>query len=97
MSDQTVLTKIAIFKGKQVRKTIHNNEWWFSVVDVCGVLTESIDAGAYWRKFKQRLLEEGSEVVTNCHGLKGKVQFVPSLILRAIRVSRVWTNCPYPY
>ena len=70
MSEQTVLTKIAVFKGKQVRKTIHNNEWWFSVVDVCGVLTESIDAGAYWRKLKQRLLEEGSEVVTNCHGLK---------------------------
>ena len=70
MSEQTALIKIAVFKGKQVRKTIHNNEWWFSVVDVCGVLTESVDAGAYWRKLKQRLSEEGSEVVTNCHGLK---------------------------
>ena len=70
MSDQTTLTKIAVFKGKQIRKVIHNNEWWFSVVDVCGVLTESVDAGAYWRKLKQRLSEEGSEVVTNCHGLK---------------------------
>ncbi|HCW06996.1 MAG TPA: phage antirepressor protein, partial [Cytophagales bacterium] len=48
-------TKIAIFKGKEIRKTIHNDEWWFSVVDVCAVLTESIDAGAYWRKLKQRL------------------------------------------
>ena len=64
------LTKIAVFKGKKVRKTIHNNEWWFSVVDVCGVLSESVDAGAYWRKLKQRLKEEGSEVVTFCHGLK---------------------------
>jgi prophage antirepressor-like protein len=63
-------TKIAIFKGKQVRKTIHNNEWWFSVVDVCEVLTDSIDAGAYWRKLKQRLSEESNEVVTFCHGLK---------------------------
>src|SRR4030066_710255 len=63
-------TKIAIFRGKQVRKAIHNNEWWFSVVDVCGALTESPDAGAYWRKLKQRLKEEGSEVVTFCHGLK---------------------------
>ncbi len=63
-------TKIAIFKGKEVRKTLHKNEWWFSVVDVCGVLTDSADAGAYWRKLKQRLNEEGSEVVTNCHGLK---------------------------
>ena len=63
-------TKIAIFKGKKVRKTIYNNEWWFSVVDVCGALTDSIDSGAYWRKLKQRLKEEGSQVVTNCHGLK---------------------------
>ena len=63
-------TKIAIFKGRGVRKTIHNNEWWFSVVDVCGVLAESADSGAYWRKLKQRLKEEGSEVVTFCHGLK---------------------------
>jgi len=63
-------TKIAIFKGKQIRKKIHNGEWWFSVVDVCYALTESVDAGAYWRKLKQRLIEEGSEVVTFCHGLK---------------------------
>jgi prophage antirepressor-like protein len=63
-------TKIAVFKGKQIRKTIHKNEWWFSVVDVCGALAESPDAGAYWRKLKQRLKEEGSEVVTFCHGLK---------------------------
>ncbi len=62
--------KIAIFQKKEIRKTIHNNEWWFSVVDVCGILTESLDAGAYWRKLKQRLKKEGSEVVTNCHGLK---------------------------
>jgi DNA-damage-inducible protein D len=63
-------TKIAVFRGKAIRKTIYKNEWWFSVVDVCGVLTESPDAGAYWRKLKQRLKEEGSEVVTFCHGLK---------------------------
>lgn len=63
-------TKLAIFKGKEIRKTINNNEWWFSVVDVCGVLTDSVDAGAYWRKLKQRLNKEGSEVVTFCHGLK---------------------------
>ncbi len=63
-------TKIAVFKGKEIRKTIHNNEWWFSVVDVCEALTESPDAGAYWRKLKQRLKKEGSQVVTFCHGLK---------------------------
>ncbi len=63
-------TNIVVFKGKEIRKTIYNNEWWFSIVDVCAVLTESTDAGAYWRKLKQRLREEGSEVVTLCHGLK---------------------------
>lgn len=63
-------SNIAVFKGKDIRRTLHNNEWWFSIVDVCGVLTESADAGAYWRKLKQRLRKEGSEVVTFCHGLK---------------------------
>ncbi len=63
-------TKIAVFRGKEIRKTINKNEWWFSVVDVCEALTKSSDAGAYWRKLKQRLKEEGSEVVTFCHGLK---------------------------
>lgn len=64
------IAKIVLFKGAKIRKTLFNNEWWFSVVDICAVLTESSDPGAYWRKLKQRLLEEGSEVVTNCHGLK---------------------------
>lgn len=40
------------------------------MVDVCEALTDSVDPGAYWRKLKQRLIEEGSEVVTFCHGLK---------------------------
>jgi hypothetical protein len=63
-------TKIALFNGREIRKILHNSEWWFSVADVCGALTDSVDAGAYWRKLKQRLTEEGSEVVTFCHGLK---------------------------
>jgi prophage antirepressor-like protein len=61
---------LAVFQEKTIRHTWHNEEWWFSVADVCGVLTDSADAGAYWRKLKQRLAAEGSEVVTNCHGLK---------------------------
>ncbi len=66
-------TKIAIFKGKKVRKTIHNNEWWFSVVDVVQALTDQTDnttARKYWNKLAQRLRDEGSEVVTFCHQLK---------------------------
>lgn len=67
-------TKIRLFEEQKVR-TVWNaeeEEWYFSVVDVCNVLAESAskDPGAYWRKLKQRLKAEGSEVVTNCHGLK---------------------------
>ena len=62
--------KLIIFENKKIRSAWHNDEWWFSVVDVCAVLTESLDAGAYWRKLKQRFKEEGSQVVTNCHDLK---------------------------
>jgi prophage antirepressor-like protein len=64
------LTKISIFNEKQIRKILFNNEWHFSVVDVCAALVESPDPGAYWRKLKQRLVAEGSEVVKFCHGLK---------------------------
>ncbi|WP_338583031.1 Bro-N domain-containing protein [Mycoplasmopsis cynos] len=51
---------------------IAKKEWYFSIVDVVGALTDSKDAGAYWRKLKQRLKEEGSKVVTSCHALKLK-------------------------
>ncbi|MCK5437919.1 MAG: Bro-N domain-containing protein [Desulfobulbaceae bacterium] len=63
-------TKLAVFKNKEIRRTLHNNEWWFSVVDVCGALTDSPDSYVYWKKLKRRLNAEGSEVVTYCHGLK---------------------------
>ncbi len=61
---------LVVFQEKAIRRTWHNGEWWFSVIDVCGVLSDSPDAGAYWRKLKQRLGADGSEVVTFCHGLK---------------------------
>jgi len=62
--------KLVVFKGMEIRRTLHDNEWWFSVADVCRALTGSADAGAYWRKLKQRLNAEGNEPVTFCHGLK---------------------------
>ena len=66
--------EIKIFEGNQIRSVWDNDkeEWYFSVVDVVGTLIDSKDPGAYWRKLKQRLKEEGSEVVTFCHGLKLK-------------------------
>jgi len=64
-------TRIAIFKGKEVRKTIHNNEWWFSVVDAVEVLTESVNPRDYWYKMKVRVKdEEGLELSTICRQLK---------------------------
>ena len=67
--------EIQLFEERKVR-TVWDDEqekWYFSVVDVCGVLTDSKDAltaRKYWNKLKQRLKEEGNETVTNCHQLK---------------------------
>ena len=63
---------IQLFEERKVR-TVWDDEtekWYFAIVDVVAILTESVDAAAYWRKLKQRLKAEGNETVTNCHGLK---------------------------
>lgn len=62
--------KLVVFQDKKIRRLLVNDEWFFSVVDVVAALTDSLDLGAYWRKLKQRLTAEGSQVVTFCHGLK---------------------------
>ena len=64
--------KIQLFEDKRIRTAWDEakEEWFFSIVDVIAVLTDSKDPAAYWRKLKQRMREEGSETVTNCHGLK---------------------------
>lgn len=63
---------IKLFDEKTIRTQWDEEQekWYFSIVDVCEVLTESVDPTAYWRKLKQRLKAEGNETVTNCHGLK---------------------------
>ncbi len=65
-------TAIQVFDDKKVRSIwdAEQEKWYFSIVDMVTVLTDSIDPTAYWRKLKQRLKEEGNETVTNCHGLK---------------------------
>jgi hypothetical protein len=65
-------THIAIFNGKSIRRKLVNNEWFFSVIDIVGVLSESDDPRNYWKVLKHRLNEEGSEVVTFCNQLKLK-------------------------
>ena len=63
---------IKVFEEKKVRTVWDDEteEWYFSVVDVVSVLTESVDGRKYWNKLKQRLKEEGNQTVTNCHQLK---------------------------
>ena len=64
--------KIKLFESKKIRTAWNEDEeeWYFSVVDVVDVLTDSTNPSTYWRKLKQRLKQEGNETVTNCHGLK---------------------------
>ena len=66
------MSNIKVFEDKKIRTLWNEQEedWYFSVTDVCEALTDSVDPVAYWRKLKQRLKEEGNETVTNCHGLK---------------------------
>lgn len=62
---------VAVFKGKQVRRTLHENEWWFSVVDVVGALTDSANPRDYWFKMKIReKAEAGVELSTVCRQLR---------------------------
>ena len=94
-------TKLKLFNEKTVR-TVWNTdeeEWYFSVVDVVAILTDSADPTAYWRKLKQRLKAEGNETVTNCHGLKmraadGKMRMTD--VLNTKGVLRLVQSIPSP-
>jgi hypothetical protein len=76
MTDTNNKKFIAIFNNEPVRRVWLEKEekWMFSVVDIIKILTDSIDPGAYWRKLKERLKDEGNESVTKCHGLKLKAR-----------------------
>jgi len=74
MTDE-ISTKIALFKGKQIRKTLYNGEWWFAVNDIIEALIDSSDPAQYFKRLKQR--DEELAKLTD----KGVVQFVPPLML----------------
>ncbi len=64
-------THIVLFKDKKIRRTLHENRWFFSVVDIIAVLTDSKNPAVYWRVLKKRLSDEGSDqTVTKCNALK---------------------------
>lgn len=70
--NEPVKNELQLFEDQKIRVAwdAAREEWYFSIVDVVTVLTNSTDPTAYWRKLKQRLKAEGNETVTNCHGLK---------------------------
>lgn len=72
MKKQSKTKAIAIFEGHKIRRLWNEEKelWHFSVVDVVGVLSGSVDARNYWKVLKNRLKKEGSEVVTKCNQLK---------------------------
>lgn len=74
MSDnnKSMNDKIQLFEDKRIRTAWdeEKEEWYFSIVDVIGVLTESPNPQTYWRVMKKRLKDEGNETVTNCNALK---------------------------
>jgi DNA-damage-inducible protein D len=66
------MSNTKLFEEKKVRSQWdeENEKWYFAIVDVIAILTESKNPQIYWRVMKNRLLEEGNETVTNCNGLK---------------------------
>ena len=83
-----MITKIAVFKGKKVRKTIHNNEWWFSVIDVVEVLTESERPRKYWNDLKKKLISEGYIEVSEKIGQLKQQHRTEKCVLRIVQIQK---------
>jgi len=89
------LIKLAVFQGKQIRKIIHEGEWWFAVIDVVEVLTESPTPRQYWGKIKKREFTDlqlspvwvqlklaavdGKKYATDCANTKGLFRIIQSI------------------
>jgi DNA-damage-inducible protein D len=75
MHDKEIAGEIAVFKGERIRRVWDEKDkgWFFSVIDVVQALIQQLDHGAarnYWKVLKNRLIKEGSKVVTKCNQLK---------------------------
>ncbi len=73
-AERTLRNEMQLFEGCEIRSlwSAEDEDWYFSIVDVIAVLTESKNPQAYWRVLKKRLFDEGNQTVTNCNGLKMK-------------------------
>jgi DNA-damage-inducible protein D len=101
---ETATTHPALFESQPIRRVFDKatETWWFSVVEIIRVLTQQADttvARKYWNKLKQRLREEGSELVTDCHQLKltaedGKQRFTD--VANAETLLRLVQSVPSP-
>lgn len=68
---EEITTKIALFKGKEIRRTLHSGEWWFSIIDIIEALTDSARPNVYWSAMKARVKDEdGIQLSTICKQLK---------------------------
>jgi prophage antirepressor-like protein len=67
-------TRVALFQRREIRRTLHNNEWWFVITDIIAALTDSTDPSSYWKKMRKRDPDLGK-------ALQGGGQFVPPLAL----------------
>ena len=77
--------KLIVFENRKIRRVWNDGEWFYSVVDVVAVLTDSDNPRKYWNKLAQRLREEGSELVTNCHQLKREFE-------NDVQLSPIWVQ-----
>jgi DNA-damage-inducible protein D len=66
------MSQIVLFEESKVRRAWNDAEqkWYFAIVDVIAVLTQSSNPQTYWRVLKKRLSDEGNQTVTNCNALK---------------------------
>ena len=72
--DHSPETRAAVFQKREIRRTFHNNEWWFVITDIIAALTDSADPSDYWKKMRKRDPDLGK-------ALQGGGQFVPPLAL----------------
>ncbi|MFH1457123.1 MAG: Bro-N domain-containing protein [Patescibacteria group bacterium] len=105
---QTLPKQISLFKGKQIRKTIFNKEWWFSILDVVGVLTDSQQPKTYWAKMKKRdkemskpfpiweqlklPAEDGKMRETDCANVEGLFRIIQSIPSPKVETLKRWLS-----